>query len=576
MKKVGRGLKEIRSINGYLLKRVIRNFNTKEKIALAIFGTMLFINLGIVVQGFYIQNTNPVPAHGGKYEEGLVGEPRHINPLLAQTQTDKDLTALTYSGLYKFDNKGNMIPDLAEGNVQISEDQKQYTVKLKKDLKWHDGRKLTVDDILFTVETLKNPEYQSPLRRVWQNIELQKVDEETVVFTNKDISAPFLSNLTLGLIPKHIWEQVGPANFVTSKFNLEPVGSGPYFVREIKKTSRGELQTITFESYSNYANGKPYIDRVVTHFHYKSPDDLVLALRTKDVDGIGYTPFETALTLKKKKSIQTLEVPQNQYQALFFNLAKLQNRLGDRSVREAFAKSIDREEFINDVYNGYAQKTYGPIMPKQVGYFPEIEKMNVFNLQEANEILDKSGWVRDPNTGTRSKGNQQLKFTITTNDFAINAKSANELKEQWSRIGADITVSTVATGELERTVIGPRNFEALLFSERTGFDSDPFVFWHSSQSKNPGLNLAQYNNPLIDKLITDARSTFNSQARTEKYTEFQKTIATDLPAIFLTQSEFIYHLPKNIKGIGLETIAAPEDRFYDLPNWYLESNRSFR
>jgi peptide/nickel transport system substrate-binding protein len=575
MRKIGRGLKEIRSINRFLLKRVIKNFSTKEKIALAILTVMLLINLGIVVQGFYYDQTRPIPGHGGRYEEGLVGEPRYINPLLAQAQTDKDLTTLVYSGLYKFDNKGGMIPDLAESDVKISEDQKQYTVKLKSNLKWQDGSPLTVDDVVFTIETLKNPEYQSPQRRVWQNIEVKKVDDQTITLSNKDVSAPFLSNLTLGILPKHIWSQVAPANFITSKYNLEPVGSGPYFVREIKKNSRGELQSMTFESYSNYANGKPYIHHVVTHF-YQMPNELILALRTKNVDGIGFVPFDTELTLKKTRRIQKLVVPQNQYQAVFFNLTKLQKVLGDRTVREAFAKSIDRDEFINDVYRGDAKKSYGPILPKQLGYLPELESKNAFNLEEANRLLDQNGWTRDQNSGMRSKNGQALKFVITTNDFGLNIKSANELKEQWSRIGADIAVSTVATADLEKSVINPRNFEALLFSERTGFDPDPFVFWHSSQSKSPGLNLAQYNNTLIDKLITDARSTFNTQTRNEKYAELQRTIAADLPAIFLTQSAYVYHIPKEMKGIGIETLASPEDRFYDLPNWYNKNSRSFK
>ena len=547
-------------------------FSTKEKLAFAALIVLLVTNLGLIAQGFYVAHTNEVPDLGGQYEEGLLGEPRYINPLLAQTQTDKDLTALVYSGLYKQDSDGNLIPDLAEGDIQISEDQKQYTVTLKENLRWQDGKSFSADDVIFTIATIKNADYQSPFRRIWQNIEVQKVDDRTLRFANKDISAPFIQNLTLGILPRHIWSQIGAANFMNSKFNLEPIGSGPYFVKEVRKTNNGEMRSMTLDSYSNYANGKPYIDRVVTRF-YKSPEELVLALRTKDVDGISYSPFDTEPVLSRRNRLQTHIIPKNQYNALFFNLTALQKVLGERTVREAFAKSVDRDQLIREVYAGNAAKAYGPLLPGQLGYDQSVETKHVFDLNAANALLDQAGWIRDANTGIRSKNGQPLKFTITTNDFILNVKSAEELKNQWSRIGADISLAVVPTSELEKNVIQPRNFEALLFSESTGADPDPFAFWHSSQSKSPGFNIAQYNNDIVDRLITDARSTFNEDMRAQKYKEFQNIITTDLPAVFLTQNVLVYHLSPKIKGISINKLASPEDRFYNLPHWYIESKR---
>lgn len=558
-----------------VIKRVFRTFSTREKIALLGLSALLIFNLGLLVRGFYISKTHEVPALGGTYKEGMVGEPRFINPLLAQSQTDKDLSTLVYSGLYKLGPDGALIPDLAQSPLQVSEDGKQYTAVLKENIKWHDGTQLTVDDIIFTIEAVKNADFRSPLRRIWLGIEVQKVDDRTVKFINKDVSAPFVDNLTLGIMPRHIWSSVGSTNFATSRFNLEPVGSGPYFIREIKKTTRGELKTITLESYSNYINGKPYIDRVIAYF-YRTPEDMVLALRTKNVNGIGYRPFSPERSLSsRRRNVQTLEIPERQYQAVFFNLSRLEKVLGDRRVRQALTQATNRTELIDDAFDGQGEPAYGPILPGQLGYTEDHKQAQSYNLEQANALLDEAGWVKDPNSGMRSKGGQALKFTLTTNEFSLNTKAAEELKEQWARVGVDIAVQIVPTAELERTVIQPRNFEALVFSESTGDDPDPFAFWHSSQSKSPGLNVAQYNNQVVDKLITDARSTFDQNARAESYKEFQRYITTDLPAIFLQQSVFIYHVPKNIKGVKIQNLASPEDRFYDLPNWYMDTKRKW-
>ena len=575
-KNIGRGFSKLRSFKFAYLGEVISRFSRREAITLLTLLVVLLTSLIIDGSRFYLHHTMVVPAYGGTYTEGLVGGPRYINPILAQSQTDKDLSRLVFAGLYKFDNHGKMVPDLATSDLDISADGKSYTVHLRQNLKWHDGQSLNADDVIFTVQTLQNPDFKSPYRNLWLNIQVQKIDDTTIKFSNPNVAAPFITNLTLGILPKHIWQNISASDFPLSKYNLEPVGSGPYLAKEINKLANGTISSISLESYSNYWAGKPNIDTVNLKF-YNNYQDMLMALHTKDIQNLGFIPFDSKLYVDEKHTNENiLKIPVYEYQALFFNLSKSSKVLGDRNVRVALAESLDRGNFINSVYSGLALPAYGPIMPEQIGYNSTIEDANSFDVAAANSLLDKAGWTIDPTTGFRSNGKNQLAFTITTNDFILNSKSADELQSEWKKIGANVTINIVNGNDIEKNNIRPRNYDALLFSESTGFDPDPFVFWHSSQSQDPGFNLAQYKNITADRLISDARNTFNTETRIDKYKQFQTLMSVDLPALFLTQSEFIYELNPQVKGTDIAQLANPEDRFYDISHWYIQTKRVWK
>ncbi len=573
LKNIGRGLSKLRFFRFGYLSKTWRFFNRKEKIIAAALMLILCADIIFGATRFYIKHTHAIAGSGGTYSEGLIGEPRFINPLLAQTQTDKDISHLVFSGLYKFDDQDHMVPDLASGDPQIASSQKQYTVTLKKDLKWHDGQPITADDVIFTVQTLQNPAYNSPLRSAWSSIKAEKIDDYTIKFSNSEISAPFISNLTLGIMPKHVWSNVEPANFALSKFNLEPVGNGPFLVKEINKTASGQISSINLEAYANYWAGKANIDNIVFKF-YKNYEDLIFGLHTKEIENLGFVPFDKKVYVDQNRTnLKISQFPIFQYQALFFNFYHSPKVLADKDVRTALAKSVDREAFINDVYYGLAKPAYGAILPGQLGYNDNVSYINNYDIAYANALLDKAGWTVDQKTGYRAKNNQQLAFTITTNDFVLNVKSAEALRDQWKKIGANISIATIPTLDFEKNNLRPRNFDALLFSESTGFDPDPFVFWHSSQAQDPGLNVAQYKSTAADRLISDARTTFDPAKRAHKYADLQTLMANDIPAIFLDQSVFVYELNPSLRGMQIQNLAEQEDRFYDIGHWYLATRR---
>ncbi|MDP1538978.1 MAG: ABC transporter substrate-binding protein, partial [bacterium] len=194
-------------------RQLFKVLNKKEKI---IFFVFLFLVLGSLLflsNSFYLKNTEIQPAKGGTYIEGLIGSPRLINPVYAQADdVDRDLTELIYSGLMKYNERGEIVPDLAK-EYKILEDGKIFEFYLKEDLLWSDGKSLTTNDIIFTIKAIQNPSLKSPIRASWLGVEVEKISDLGIRFELRNPSVVFLENSTLKILPKHIWEDISDQNF---------------------------------------------------------------------------------------------------------------------------------------------------------------------------------------------------------------------------------------------------------------------------------------------------------------------------------------------------------------------------
>ncbi|HEX3095999.1 MAG TPA: peptide ABC transporter substrate-binding protein [Patescibacteria group bacterium] len=544
----------------------------REKVILAVL-LVLTVSSGLLTGKELMANfTAAVPTNGGTYREGIIGQPRFINPLLATSETDQAIIKLVFSGLYRLDKNGNVIPDMAESMPEVSPDGLQYTVKLKKSAQWHDGTPVTADDVVFTIQTLQNASFNSPRRSEWESTTVEKIDTNTVKFTLKASSAPFLNNLTLPIISQKIWGKTSPSDFVLSQGNIEAVGNGPYVIKEVRKLAQGSVQSIVLESFAGWHNRRAYIDTVKLNF-YENIEEVLNAIHGKQIDGFGFSPFDQTVRLDESNNefnVTQLALPQ--YQAVFFNTSK--PIFSDVKVRNALSLGTDIKTIIEQVYNGQGQPINGPILRQHVDGLPD--PVISYNVDQAKAMLTAAGWIVPPGSSIRKKGNTELAFTLSTNNFNLNAKAAELLSNEWSQLGVKVTLNIQPTRELTENAIRPRNYDALLFAQKLGADPDPFLFWHSSQVRNPGLNLSLYANTSADKLIAEARATTDNTLRDEKYRQFQSIIQADAPAIFLVQNVFSYAQTTNIKGLDLTNLSDSTARFYDLPNWYTNTKRVFQ
>jgi peptide/nickel transport system substrate-binding protein len=563
------GVKSIRHLRRSQIPQVLENFSRKEIYSLI--ATVLAVILSggfLVIHAFSDQG--PGPHYGGELVEGLVGQPQFINPVLAlNSNVDTDISRVIYAQLLKFDAAGNLAPDLAESLPTVAEDQRTYTLKIKPNLKWSDGKPLNADDVVFTIQTIQAADFESPLRPNWSRVKVEKIDDLTLTFQLREVSVSFMNNFAVGILPKHVWQGLTPRNFRLSDINLKPIGSGPYSVREIKKTSDGTIKSITLQANQNYHEGEPYISNLTFRF-YNDYEGLINAYQGKEIQSLGYVPFDKNAFLNENEKMSQYRVSLPQYQAVFFNLSK-NSVLSDKAVRQALWLVTDRSTIINDVYNGNAAPSFGPILPGSLGYNENIEKSVHKSLDEAIGLLEKSGWMIDPATNLRvhSTSKKNLEFNLTlSGNLVLNVKTAQILETQWEQLGAKVNLVVVGPNELESQYIRPRSFEALLFSENVGADPDPFPFWHGTQAHDPGLNLSGFVNAEADRLLTEARQTADATVREKNYRRFQEIINGELPAIFIARSLYIYNVPKKVSGINLEDIVSPAERFLDINHWY--------
>lgn len=562
------GLRALPYLRLSVLRRVFSLMNKREKnlfIATAVIALISFFFAG---NNFLNLLANREPAPGGTYREGMIGQPRFINPLFASSETDRSLVNLVFSGLYQFDSNGSVIPDLAENFPEVSDDGKVYTVKIKHG-QWHNGLAITAKDVVFTVQTIQNQSFNSPRRTDWLSTTVEAPDDYTVKFTLKNASGPFLNNLTLPIVSQVVWGNISPQDAALAQGNIEAIGSGPYRIKEVKKLAQGTIQSITLESNQNFYNRPAYLSNVRINF-YENSEELLKALHGNQIDGLGYNQFTHQISLKKSaKDFQLHQIPLPQYQAVFLNTTN--KALGDKRVRTALNLATDKNSILNDVYDGQGKLIDSPILSEQVGGLSSTEA--TFNLDQANQMLEQAGWTFAEGANVRSKGGIELKFTLATNDNVVNVKTSEQIIEQWAKLGVAISLNSLPTKELSENVIKPRNYDMLLFVQKLGADPDPFVFWHSSQTKSPGLNLSNYVNQTVDSIISEARSSTDKTIRDQKYAELHEIIKQDLPAIFLTQTVYTYAIKQDFLGFNINTLPDETTRFYNLKDWYLNTKR---
>jgi len=571
-----------------------------EQLAIRILSGIVIVSICSLLLNFYWTHSTIVPTAGGSYTEGLVGTIRHVNPLFAQTSdADMDLTALTFSGLLNFSENG-FTKDLAE-DYQISADQKVYTFQLRQDVLWHDGEKFKADDVIFTFERINIPETKTPIYFNFKGAKVEKIDDYTVRFTLSESFAPFLESLTIGILPQHIWENIPPENMSLAEYNLKPIGTGPFKFKSLVKNKNGTIKNFNLERNNDYYGTKPYIDELTFKFHSDFAQ-AVDALNNKNVEGISYLPKELRQRIINNRNLNfhLLQLPQ--YTAVFFNYS--QNPvLKEAQMRKTLSYAVNKEKIVNEILNAEAQVIDSCILPESLGFNSDIEKFS-FNSQLAKEELEKAEWkltdykkeeppteesedttddsaeTPEPETTeeypfqVRQLKNRYLEFSLTTVDQPENVKIAKELQKEWQQIGAKVNLIFVKPNQMQE-VIKNRDYEALLYGQILGYDPDPFPFWHSKQKTYPGLNLTSLADEKIDALLEQARKTSNEEERAGKYTEFQKLLTDSAPAIFLFNPTYTYPQNKKIKGFNTSKIINPSNRFNQISNWFIKTERKW-
>lgn len=505
------------------------------------------------------------PVSGGTYSEGVVGRIEQLNPLFSPTNSaESSVTSLIFPGLTKKNGDRKNIPDLAE-RWEVSKDGKEYTFFLRKNNVWEDGQKLTAEDIVFTINTIQDPDSKSALLEVWKGIETVKKDDYTVAFRLPNPYSPFITNTDVSIIPKHILEMVPGRNLKLAEFNLKPVGSGPFKFSEIKALK--DSQEVTLVSNDKYWGKKPYLKKVIIKT-YPEHKKLLEGYAKRDVLGIEEIKPSGLKEKDKFPNINLFQLGLPRYDAIYFNLRTGATK--EKMVREAIHLVTNRSEIISTVYGGEAISLYSPIPPGFIGNNPKLKIGN--DPKTAKNKLKEIGYIPDKD-GILKKGDARLSLRLVTSDEPELSREADLFQKNLKDIGVEIKLEKYPISALTQDYVRTRNFDLLLISQNLGSDPDIYPFWHSTQAVNPGLNFSGFSDRRLDKALEQARGTTDMKTRSDKYNVATQIIWDETPAIIICAPNYIYGVSNEIKGVKVGKLFDPKDRFWDITNWYLLEER---
>lgn len=586
-------LKEFKIPKKQELSKALTSFSKKEFYIFASTVVVALLAMLVILDQLNNKLLVDVPTRGGSITEGIIGMPTLVNPVLALSDADKDLTSLIYSGLMRRQPDGTFIPDLAE-SYTVSPDGLVYTFILKKGAKFHDGYPVTADDVIFTIDKIKDPIIKSP-RMGWNVVTATKKDDYTVIFTLNKSYISFMDNTIIGILPSHIWKDIKDTEFSISPFNIKAVGSGPYKIKSVTKNKDGIPQEYILKSFSDFILGNPNIKNVTVK-SFSNEKDLIKELSSGTIDQAGNISAANASNfLNKKYSIHTTTLPR--IFGIFYN-SNNNKIFADANVVKAFDYAINKQEIIDKVLYGYGTAVESPI-PETI--IKNKNNDSSFNIDKANELLDKGGWVLGSD-GVRTKGGTttvtktkkvgkktvttkvkvaggpitKLEFSLTTGDIPELRNATSIIKDQLEKIGVKVNIEKVYEMGPLNQVIRNREYEALFFGQIINHESDLFSFWHSSQAKDPGLNISMYNNPKIDKILDDAQKTINIDERISKYKDLVEEFNKNLPALLIYSPKYLYITSNELNNINLNTLINPSDRFASIYTWYANKDHVWK
>lgn len=415
-------------------RQFLKILSKKEKKVFFVFFLMAVVGFISFSTNFYLTHTKIVPAQGGTYKEGMVGSPRFINPIYAAAfDVDRDLTELIYSGLMKYDQNGNIVPDLIE-RYEILEGGRLFEFYLKKDILWSDGKPLTAEDVLFTIKTIQNPSIKSPVRANWLGVKVEKISEYAIRFELSNSSATFIENSVQKIIPKHIWEDISYQNFPLSIYNLKPIGSGPYKIKKISQDSQGNITSAELVINLGYQGQKPNISELKFLF-FKNEEEAVKSLKKGKIDGLTFSSPKIYQEVKKKDfSKYSLSLPR--YFTVFLNTENSEI-LNNKEIRKALNYATNKEILVQEILMGLGNVIQSPILPEIYG-FNKPETFFSYDLEKAKQILEDQGYLLDVDGIRKKKFEKKPAFQFTRN-LSINSKG-NEVSELQKCLAKDTEV----------------------------------------------------------------------------------------------------------------------------------------
>ena len=570
LRKIEKG--SLRHAHKFVMSRLDRLANVRRRVSIWV--VLVLVMIGVSAVQWHISRnsfTTMTYASGGSYSEGVLGPLENLNPIFAKTSAEKSAAKLLFSSLYRYDSTGNIKTDLADG-VKVNDKETEYTVKLKKNLKWSDGHDLTINDVIFTLKLLANPEVGAEISG-WRSIKFEKASEDSVKFILPASYSPFVHALTFPIVPEHALKDVKPSNLREHDFSKAPISSGPFAFRLLQNvTSDGSKKVLYLQSNGNYYGGTTKLDRLQL-YAYPTQDDIVKSLRTREITGTPELIYNDQPAEVKSMYVAESHSLNNGVYALFNNNSQF---LQSKSVRQALALSVNTGK-LRQSLSLSTEELSGPILNKLLG---KASQPLGYDTKKAKSLLDAEGWKVVGNA--RQKENVKLKLNMVVLKNNNYEKAAQYLAQAWrNELNIEVDVKVIdpndASQNILQTILQPRNFDVLIYELSLGGDPDVYAYWHSSQATNNGLNFSNYNNAVADDALESGRSKLSLKQRSDRYEKFANIWKTDAPAIALYQPKFDYIHIRSVKVLDEKTeVVNPVDRYVDVQYWATEKQSVYK
>lgn len=540
---------------------------------LIIFLTGIIVGFLLLLEQPTSTRTSPEAVQGGTYIEALIGQPQRLNPVLDfNNQVDRDVDRLIYSGLLKFDDRGLPLPDLAEA-WGVSADGLTYNFQLRGGIKFHDGQTLTSEDVIFTIELLREGGTVVPadLQAFWSQVEVRKLADLALSFTLPEPFAPFTDYLTFGVLPKHLLGHLTFDQIMNDPFNLAPIGTGPYRYQNLIMEGNA-ISGVSLAINQDYYGQPAYIEQIV--FKYYPDENAAFNAFTKDeVQGLNHIGSNLLNEALRTENLNITTSATPQLTLVFMNLADPQLEFfQDQSVRKALSTGINRNRLVSGMLQGQAIIADSPIMPGSWAYYDGLVPTE-YDPDTAAAMLKAAGYVVTGETAqVRAKDGIELRFELIYPETDRHRMIAEAIRDDMQALNVVVTLVPLSYSELVDNRLASRSYQAALVDvNMTRYpDPDPYVFWDKAQVAG-GQNYSQWDNRSASEYLEQARTTRDINERARLYRNFQVIFNEQTPSLLLYYSVYSYGIKRDVRGVTVGPLFDPSDRFQTVTDWYLVS-----
>lgn len=475
------------------------------------------------------------------------GDYTAINPALYE---HGEINGLLFAGLTAHDEENNVTPALAE-SWDFNEETLTWTFHLREGLTFHDGEKLTSEDVEFTLKAITDPDNMSEIISNYADIEeISCPDDLTVEIRLSRMNAAFPDYMTIGILPKHLLEG---KDLTTCSFNQNPVGAGPY-----KLTEWDTGQSITMEKFDNYYGGEPNIDRVIFKI-VPDTDAKAMQLQAGEIDMAQITA-KTASAIRSDENYAVYQMNTADYRAIAYNFGNDFFRKHPE-LPNILSYAIDRQGIVDSVLLGEGETAYSPL---QMGEYNN-ETINKFEYdpEKCKTLLKEAGWAMGSD-GYWEKDGEKLAFSIAAmSDDQVRVDMATMCASQLQQVGADVTAQS-------RPSLDWGGQFACIIGWGSPFDPDDHTF--KVFTTDAGDNYTGYSNEAVDEILSKARNTSDEAARKSLYAQFQEIMTEAMPYSFIAYVNADYAMKKQISGITPETILGHHGVgvFWNIARWEIK------